>query len=198
MRRREFIVGVGGTATWLVAARAQQPAMPVIGLLFSGVTVRPPPNMGVGFYQGLSEMGYVEGRNVTFEFRGADQYDQLLALAADLVRRKVAVIVAIGTANDAMAAKAATTTIPIVFGNGSDPIRVGIVPSLSRPGGNITGVTFFISEVVARRLQFLRELVPGAALGTIAFSQIQPVSRANRVLWMCWPPLRGSTSRLES
>jgi len=115
-------------------------------------------------------MGYVEGRNVAFEFRGANnEYDQLLALATDLVHRKVAVIVAMGTANAAMAAKAATTTIPIVFANGSDPIRVGIVPSLSRPGGNITGVTFFISEVVAQRLQFLRELVPGAAGGHIGF-----------------------------
>ena len=114
-------------------------------------------------------MGYVEGRNVAVEFREAAQYDQLLALAADLVRRKVAVIYAGGTANAAMAAKAATTTIPIVFGNGSDPIRVGLVPSLSRPGGNITGVTYFISEVVVQRLQYLRELVPGAAVRTIGF-----------------------------
>ena len=112
-------------------------------------------------------MGYVEGRNVAVEYRAADQYDQLLALAADLVRRKVAVIYASGSS--AMAAKAATTTIPIVFSNGSDPIRVGIVPSLSRPGGNITGVTYFISEVVTQRLQYLRELVPGAAVGTIGF-----------------------------
>ena len=114
-------------------------------------------------------MGYVEGRNVAIEYRGSDEYDQLLALAADLVRLKVAVIYAFGTANAAMAAKAATTTIPIVFVNGSDPIRVGLVPSLSRPGGNITGVTYFISEVVAQRLQYLRELVPGAAVGTIGF-----------------------------
>jgi putative tryptophan/tyrosine transport system substrate-binding protein len=106
---------------------------------------------------------------VAVEFRGADQYDQLLGLAADLVRRKVAVIFASATANSAMAAKAATTTIPIVFANGSDPIRVGLVPSLSRPGGNITGVTYFISEVVAQRLQRLREVVPGAAMGTIGF-----------------------------
>src|SRR6516165_12832649 len=114
-------------------------------------------------------MGYVEGRNMAVEYRGSDQYDQLPALAADLVRRKVAVIYATGTANSAMAAKAATTTIPIVFANGSDPIRVGLVPSLSRPNGNITSVTYFISEVVTQRLRWIRELVPGAAAGMIGF-----------------------------
>jgi putative tryptophan/tyrosine transport system substrate-binding protein len=169
MRRREFIAGLGSAAAWPLVARAQQPVMPVIGLLVSGFTVRPPNYPGATFFQALSEMGYVEGRNVATEFRGSDQYDQLPALAADLVRRKVAVIYATGTANSAMAAKAATTTIPIVFGNGSDPIRVGLVPSLSRPGGNITGVTYFISEVVVQRLQYLRELVPSAAVGTIGF-----------------------------
>jgi putative ABC transport system substrate-binding protein len=167
MRRREFIALLGITAAWPLAARAQQPAMPVIGNLHAGRTVRIPNSPD--FVQALSEMGYVEGRNVAIEFRGSDQYDQLPALAADLVRRKVAVIYATGTANSAMAAKAATTTIPIVFANGSDPIRVGLVPSLSRPGGNITGVTYFISEVVVQRLQYLRELVPGAAVGTIGF-----------------------------
>jgi putative ABC transport system substrate-binding protein len=166
MKRREFIAGLGAAA-WPVAARAQQSGMPVIGFLSSGVTVRPPPSPG--FIPGLSEMGYVEGRNVAVEFRGAEQYDQLPALAADLVRRKVAVIYASGSVNSAMAAKAATTTIPIVFANGSDPVRVGLVPSLSRPGGNVTGVTFFNSEVVALRLQHLRELSPGAAAGTIGF-----------------------------
>jgi len=176
MRRREFMAGLGGVAaTWPLAAQAQQPSMPVVGLLFSEVPVRPPANWVV--FRGLSEMGYVEGRNVTVEIRGADQYDQLLALAADLVRRKVAVIVAMG-ANATRAAKAATTTIPIVFANGSDPIRVGIVPSLSRPGGNITGVTFFISELAVKRLQFLRELVPGAAAGTIGFL-INPTNPLN-------------------
>ena len=114
-------------------------------------------------------MGYVEGRNVVVEWRGADQYDQLPALAADLVRRKVAVIFAAGSVNSAMAAKAATTTIPIVFMNGSDPVREGLVPSLSRPGGNITGVNFFNSEVGGLRLQQLRELVPAAAVGTLGF-----------------------------
>jgi putative ABC transport system substrate-binding protein len=169
MKRRKFIAGLGSAVAWPLAVRAQQPKMPVIGYISSGLA--PTTSIVVpGLTQGLSEMGYVEGRNVAFEFRGANnEYDQLLALATDLVHRKVAVIVAMGTANAAMAAKAATTTIPIVFANGSDPIRVGIVPSLSRPGGNITGVTFFISEVVAQRLQFLRELVPGAAGGHIGF-----------------------------
>jgi putative ABC transport system substrate-binding protein len=167
--RREFIAALGSAAALPVAARAQQSGMPVIGILYSGRTVRPPDTPSPAFVQALSEMGYVEGRNVAIEFRGAEQYDQLLALAADLVRRKVAVIYAIGTANSAMAAKAATTTIPIVFNNGSDPIRVGLVPSLSRPGGNITGVTIFISEVVVQRLQYLRELVPAVAVGTIGF-----------------------------
>ena len=129
IKRREFIAGLAGAAAWPVVGRAQQPAMPVIGILEAGPTVRPPDVPAPAFFQGLSEMGYVEGRNVAVEFRGAERYDQLLALAADLVRRKVAVIYAGGTANSAMAAKAATTTIPIVFSNGSDPIRVGLVPS---------------------------------------------------------------------
>jgi putative ABC transport system substrate-binding protein len=167
IERRQFIAGLGSAAAWPLAARAQQAAMPVIGFLFSGSTATRPSAQASGFFQGLSEMGYVEGRNVTLDFRVAEQYAQLAALAADLVRRKVAVIYAAGNVNDALAAKAATTTIPIVFGNGSDPIRAGLVPSLSRPGGNITGVTFFNSEVLAVRLQFLRELVPGAAAGTI-------------------------------
>ena len=151
MRRREFIAGLGSAAAWPMVARAQQPVLPVIGWLGSGGTLRPLAPVSGPFFQGLSEMGYVEGRNVAIEFRGSDQYDQLLALAADLVRQKVAVIYAAGTINSAMAAKAATTTIPIVFANGSDPIRVDLVPSLSRPNGNITGVTYFISEVVTGR-----------------------------------------------
>jgi putative tryptophan/tyrosine transport system substrate-binding protein len=128
VKRRQFIAGLGSAAAWPVVAWAQQPAVPVIGILLAGRS-KPPNFPSPEFFQGLSEMGYVEGRNVTMEFRRADQYDQLPALAADLVRRKVMVIYAAGTANSATAAKAATTTIPIVFGNGSDPIRVGLVPS---------------------------------------------------------------------
>jgi putative tryptophan/tyrosine transport system substrate-binding protein len=169
IRRREFIVGLGA-AGWPLTARAQQPALPVIGFLNSGAGVRTrPAGSALIFYKGLNEMGYVEGRNVAIDARGADQYDQLLALASDFVRRKVAVIFAFGTANGAIAAKAATATIPIVFAYGGDPIKVGLVASLSRPGGNVTGVTYFTSEVVAKRLQWLRELVPEAATTTIGF-----------------------------
>jgi putative ABC transport system substrate-binding protein len=170
LKRRDFITLLGGAAAWPLAARAQQQALPVIGYLSSGVTGRPPPSPGtIAFFQGLSETGYVEGRNVTVEYRGSEQYNQLPALAADLVRRKVAVICAFGSVNSAMAAKAATTTIPIVFSNGSDPVREGLVPSLSRPGGNVTGVNFFNGEVGGLRLQHLRELAPAAAVGTIGF-----------------------------
>jgi putative ABC transport system substrate-binding protein len=165
MNRREIIAGLAGAAAWPVVARAQQPAMPVIGFLASSGQPRDPD-----FFKGLDDMGYVVGRNVAVEYRWADgKYDQLPALAADLVRRKVAVIYASGTANSAMAAKAATATIPIVFGNGSDPIKAGLIPSLSRPGGNVTGVTFFISEVVTQRLRWLRELAPQVVTSTIGF-----------------------------
>jgi putative tryptophan/tyrosine transport system substrate-binding protein len=169
VKRREFITLLGGAAVLPllrpIAARAQQPAMPVIGFLSSGGT--PNPNTLTALRKGLDEMGFVEGRNVTIEVRGAESYEQLPVLAAELVRRAVAVIFAWGTANSALAAKAATTTIPVVFANGSDPVRSGIVASLNRPGGNLTGVSFYNSALVAKRLEVLRELVPVAS--TIGF-----------------------------
>ena len=167
MRRREFIAGLGSAAAWPVVARAQQPAMPVVGFLHSGP---PQPNAYQvdAFKNGLSEAGYIEGKSVTIEYRwGYNQSARLPSLAADLVGLQPRAILAAGSLGPALVTKRATSTIPIVFQFGGDPVKYGLVESLNRPGGNITGVTSISTDLTGKRLGLLRELVPQA--NTVAF-----------------------------
>ena len=179
MRRRDFIKVLSGTvAAWPLAASAQQPAMQVVGYLSNGTSTGFAPFLRA-FQQGLSETGYAENRNVAFQYRWSEgQEDRLGALAADLVRRQVAVIVATGGLHPAVVAKAATSTIPIVFTGGGDPVKYGLVASLARPGGNATGAINFSPVVTAKRLELLRELLPTESTIAVLLNPTDPNNEA--------------------
>jgi putative ABC transport system substrate-binding protein len=178
MRRREFITVLAGAAAWPLAGRAQQPTMPTVGFLRTA-TLADLQHWVAAFHQGLKEAGFVVGQNVAIEYRSADnQPDQLPALVLDLIRQPVAVIV--GNTEAALAAKAATTTVPIVFATGSDPVRDGLVVSLNRPGGNVTGVSFFSGVLGAKRLELMQQMVPGATIIAMLVNPSAPGAEAER------------------
>jgi len=203
MNRRAFIAGLGGAAAWPLVTRAQQPAMPVIGFVTGG-SADGMAAQAVGFRKALGETGYVEGRNVTIEYHWLEgQYDRVPALMADLVRRRVAVIATVGSTPAAIAAKAATETIPIVFSLGQDPVKLGLVASLAKPGGNATGFNFFSNQVDAKRMGLLHELVPKAirvvvlinpANDAVAESTLRQVQEAARTIGLQIQVLNASTS----
>src|SRR5262245_23017896 len=203
MRRREFISLLGGAAGWPLAARAQQPALPVIGLLNPNSLDTGMDRLR-GFRQGLKDTGFVEGENVAIDYRSAEnQNDRLPGLAAELVSRPVAVIAAIQGIASVLAAKAATTTIPIVFNVSEDPVKLGLVASLARPGSNLTGVNFVTGELTAKRLELLRELVPAASRVAVLVNPTNPatettvrdVEPAARAMGLQIQVLNASTSR---
>jgi putative ABC transport system substrate-binding protein len=204
VNRREFITLVGGAAAWPLAARAQQPAVPVVGFV-SGQSTEDSARFGAAFRKALNETGYVEGQNVMVEYHWLDgQYDRLPALMANLVRSRVAVIATPGFTAGARAAKAATTTIPIVFGVAEDPVKLGLVASLARPGGNATGINLLSAEVVAKRLGLLHDLVPKAvriavlvnpANSSTAEATLRDIPEAARALGLQIQVLDARTSR---
>jgi ABC-type uncharacterized transport system substrate-binding protein len=202
VKRREFIALIGGAAAWPVAAQAQPSALPIVGFVNAGSSYASWSN---AFRQGLNESGYVEGQNVMVEYHWLDgQYDRLPSLMADLVRRRVAVIATPAGNYAAQAARAATTTIPIVFSVGDDPVRLGLVTSLARPDGNATGMNFFVQEVTAKRLGLLHDLVPKAvrlavminpANAPTAEATLREIPEAARAIGLQIQVLNASTSR---
>src|SRR4051812_35798808 len=175
MKRREFITGLVGAAASPLVAHAQQPSMPVVGFMSARGRVDS-EHLVTAFHRGLNEAGFIEGQNLAIEFRWAEgQFDRLPALAADLVNRRVSVLVAVGGDPSVVAAKRATSSIPIVFGMGGDPIAAGLVESFNHPGGNVTGVSILTNHLEAKRLGVLRELVPGvAAVGVLVNANFRP------------------------